>query len=89
VRSILTITAVVATVCILSACVGENKHQVMASCRLQYSDGNDYTFEWFKKIRMCMEAHGFEIDQERCIALEVADCYKPTTLDNKLRAVVD
>ena len=92
VRSILTVTAVVATTCILSACIGENKHQVNASCRLQYSrsDGTISPSE-YRKIGMCMEAHGFEIDQELCTDPEpiLPDCFKPMTLENKIRAYVE
>jgi hypothetical protein len=92
VRSVLTMAAVVATASILSACIGENKNQVMASCLLQYSktDGTLGDPE-FKKIGLCMKSHGFDVDQECAHIADpiILDCFKPMTLENKIRAYVE
>lgn len=76
----------------LSSCIGENKEQVMASCHLQYSrsDGSLGGPE-YRKIGLCMKSHGFEVDQD-CAHIPdpiTAECFKPTTLENKIRAYVE
>jgi hypothetical protein len=92
VRSVLTMAAVVATTSILSACIGENKNQVMASCSLQYMrpDGTRGDLE-FKKIGLCMKSHGFDVITECAHVLDPIglECFEPMTLENKIRAYVE
>jgi hypothetical protein len=75
----------------LSSCIGENKEQVLASCRLQYSRSDGTLFEpEFKKIGLCMRSHGFGPAQ-LCADPNpgIAECFEPVTLENKIRAYVD
>ena len=76
----------------LSSCIGENKNQVLASCRLQYSRSDGSLGEpEYQKIGLCMQSHGFDIARV-CAHIPnpgIADCFEPVTLENKIRAYLE
>jgi hypothetical protein len=64
---------VIALAVSLSSCIGENKNQVLASCRLQYSRSDGSLGEpEYQNIGLCMQSHGFDIARV-CTAEFVAD----------------
>jgi hypothetical protein len=72
------------------SCCGENKEQVFASCRLQYTKSVGSTLfgdtDWYQ-VGLCMKAHGFTVVEPCPPDSGVPACWKPMTLEKKIRAL--
>jgi hypothetical protein len=73
----------------LAGCMGENKTQAHAICRIQMASArpsNEFGF-----FRNCMESHGYRHNAlgPPCNQLELAQCWEPVSVENRVRSYLD